>query len=145
MQTSTTEKSFSPSPRFGERWSDEKDGNPISNAIRETVLPLAPFSGRWGRGVRGKTCPLPKILLRFQHALPLIPSPSPRTTGEKGARIHSLVWTDIAIDPGQIANCHVKNNSIDTEGASHRNKKLKIEIDSSRHILVVKGTCLTND
>ena len=105
MQTSTTEKSFSPSPRFGERWSDEKDGNPISNAIRETVLPLAPFSGRGGRGVRGKTCPLPRILLRFQHALPLIPSPSPRTTGEKGARIHSYVWTEIANTPSVLDNC----------------------------------------
>ena len=28
-------------------------------------------------------------LTSFQHSLPLIPSPSPRTTGEKGARIHS--------------------------------------------------------
>ena len=69
---------------------------PKANGSREIVLPIAPFSGRGGRGVRGDKCPISKTVLRIQHPLPLIPNPSPRTTGEKGARIYSFEWTDIA-------------------------------------------------
>ncbi len=42
-----------------------------------------------GAGGEGKTVRLSKISLRIAIALPLIPGPSPRGTGEKGAMIHA--------------------------------------------------------
>ena len=61
---------------------------PKANGSREIVLPLAPFSGRGGRGVRGDKCPISKTVLRIQHPLPLIPNPiSPDDQGEGGKNL----------------------------------------------------------
>ena len=61
-----------------------------AKTLHEILSPPRPGTpGRGGGGGRGETGPIPRISVRFQGSRPLIPSPSPRSTGEKGASIHS--------------------------------------------------------
>ena len=54
-----------------------------------TSFDLAPLAlvSPWSRG-EGDQRIIPRIQGRFRCSQPLIPSPSPRSTGEKGARIY---------------------------------------------------------
>ncbi len=62
------------------------------NVLRNRMTlppPLPSLLGRGGSGGEGRNGSTTKISLRPKLALPLIPSPSPRSTGEKGAIIHA--------------------------------------------------------
>ena len=69
----------------------DDDGSSSLDAIREAVPP-SPRFGERGSGGEGR------IVSKTQDvvATPTLSAPSPRTTGEKGARFDSYAWTDFA-------------------------------------------------
>ena len=75
----------------GRAWPNENDGNSrlkeILVAMHKTVLPIAVF-GKRGAGSEGGNVSNSQDIVAFPTLiLSLIPSPSPRTSGEQGSKI----------------------------------------------------------